>query len=125
MSKNIHLPRIIKSFSAAARGLGHVFKSEQNFRIQVVAGMVVILGVIFLPLQTWEAILVILLVLLVLLVEILNTVFEYFSDLLKPRLHHYVYVIKDLMAGAVLLTSIVAVVIGLIIFLPYLEQVVK
>lgn len=117
--------RIIKSFVAAARGLGYVFKSEQNFRIQVAAGAVVLLGVIFLPLQTWEAILVILLILLVLLVEILNTVFEYFSDLLKPRLHHYVHVIKDVMAGAVLLTAIVAVVIGVIIFFPYLEQIAK
>lgn len=123
------VPRLIKSFTAAARGLGHVFKSEQNFRIQVLIGCIVLLGVIFLPLQTWEAILVILLIFLVLLVEILNTVFEYFSDLLKPRLHHYIYIIKDVMAGAVLLTSIVALVIGVIIFYPhvsvYLEQIAK
>jgi diacylglycerol kinase len=113
--------RLIKSFSAAARGLVHVFKSEQNFRIQVLLGALVLLGAFFLPLQTWERILVILLVLLVLLVEILNTVFEYFSDLLKPRLHHYIYIIKDVMAGAVLLTSVVALVIGIIIFYPYVK----
>ncbi|MBP6859301.1 MAG: diacylglycerol kinase [Candidatus Magasanikbacteria bacterium] len=117
--------RTIKSFAAAGRGLVHVFKSEQNFRIQVLIGLVVLFGAFYLPLQVWEKILILLLVLLVLLVEILNTVFEYFSDLLKPRLHHYVYVIKDVMAGAVLLTSIVALVVGLIIFFPYLESMAK
>lgn len=117
--------RTAKSFAAAGRGLVHVFKSEQNFRIQVLIGLVVLFGAFYLPLQTWEKILILLLVLLVLLVEILNTVFEYFSDLLKPRLHHYVYVIKDVMAGAVLLTSIVALVVGLIIFFPYLESMAK
>lgn len=118
-------PRFIKSFAAAFRGLSYVFKSEQNFRIQTLIGGIVLLGVIFLPLQVWEAIVVILLILLVLLVEILNTVFEYFSDLLKPRLHHYVYIIKDVMAGAVLLTSIVALIVGVMIFYPYLEQMAK
>lgn len=117
------LPRLIKSFADAARGLKHVFKSEQNFRIQIFTGFVVIAIAFWLPLQVWERILIILLVLLVLLVEILNTVFEYFSDLLKPRLHHYIYVIKDVMAGAVLLTSLVAMVVGLIIFYPHLKSV--
>ncbi|OGH91703.1 MAG: hypothetical protein A2534_04870 [Candidatus Magasanikbacteria bacterium RIFOXYD2_FULL_39_9] len=113
--------RLLKSFADAARGLKHVFKSEQNFRIQVLIGVLVVSAAFWLPLQVWEKILVILLVLLVLLVEILNTVFEYFSDLLKPRLHHYIYVIKDVMAGAVLLTSMVAMVVGIIIFYPYLK----
>ncbi len=116
------LSRLIKSFVDAMRGLRHVFKSEQNFRIQVLIGFLVLVAAIYFPLQNWERILLILLVLLVLLVEILNTVFEYFSDLLKPRLHHYVGVIKDIMAGAVLITSLVAMVVGTIIFYPYLEN---
>lgn len=116
------LPRLISSFADAARGLKHVFKSEQNFRIQVLLGCLVLAAAFYLPIRDWELILLILLVLLVLLVEILNTTFEYFSDLLKPRLHHYVYVVKDIMAGAVLLTSIVALVVGSIIFYPHLVE---
>ena len=113
------LHRLIKSFVDAVRGLKHVFKSEQNFRIQVLVGFLVLVAAFYFPLRSWEVILIVLLVLLVLLVEILNTVFEYFSDLLKPRLHHYVGVIKDVMAGAVLLTSLVATAVGIIIFYPY------
>ena len=119
------LRRLINSFVDATRGLKHVFKSEQNFRIQILIGFLVLIAAAFLPLRSWEVILIVLLVLLVLLVEILNTVFEYFSDLLKPRLHHYVRVIKDVMAGAVLLTSLVAVIVGTIIFYPYLESLFK
>ncbi len=119
------LRRLLNSFVDAARGLKHVFKSEQNFRIQALIGFLVLMAAAYFPLPTWEVIVLTLLVLLVLLVEILNTVFEYFSDLLKPRLHHYVGVIKDVMAGAVLLTSVVAVVVGTIIFYPYLEKLFK
>ena len=115
------LRRLLNSFIDAIRGLTHVFKSEQNFRIQVLIGFLVLLAAVYFPLRTWEMVLLVLLILLVLLVEILNTVFEYFSDLLKPRLHHYVGVIKDVMAGAVLLTSLVALVVGVIIFYPYLK----
>ncbi|KKR34713.1 MAG: Diacylglycerol kinase [Candidatus Magasanikbacteria bacterium GW2011_GWA2_40_10] len=119
------LRRLLKSFVDAIHGLRHVFKSEQNFRIQALIGLLVLLAAFYFPLRSWEVILLILLVLLVLLVEILNTVFEYFSDLLKPRLHHYVRVIKDVMAGAVLLTSLVALIVGTIIFYPYLENLIK
>ena len=117
--------RFLKSFADAGKGLAHVFKSEQNFRIQVVVGALVLVASFLFPLLIWERILVILLVLLVLLIEILNTVFEYFSDLLKPRLNHYIGVIKDVMAGAVLLTSFVALVVGVMIFYPHLASLLK
>lgn len=119
------LHRLLKSFADAFRGLKHVFKSEQNFRMQVLLGLFVFVAAAYFPLRSWEVILLILLVLLVLLVEILNTAFENFSDLLKPRLHHYVGVVKDIMAGAVLLTSLVALIVGTIIFYPHLENLIK
>jgi undecaprenol kinase len=117
--------RFLKSFAHAGKGLFHVFKSELNFRIQAAVGVVVLVAAFVFPLLIWERILVILLVLLVLLIEILNTVFEYFSDLLKPRLNHYIGVIKDVMAGAVLLTSVVALVVGMMIFYPHLASLFK
>ncbi len=119
------LRKLAHSFMHAGKGLGHVFRSEQNFRIQLLVSFFVFLLSIMLPLQTWQRIVVALLILLVLLVEILNTIFEYLSDLLKPRFNHYVGIVKDVMAGAVLLTSVAAVIIGLMIFYPYLKDMVK
>ena len=119
------LRRLLKSFADAVRGLRYVFRSEQNFRIQALLGLLVLMAAFYFPLRSWEVVLIVLLTLLVLLVEILNTAFEYFNDLLKPRLHHYVRTVKDIMAGAVLLTSAVALVVGAIIFYPYLENLFK
>ena len=113
------LNKFINSIKSALRGLLTVFKSEQNFRIQVVFSIIVLAMASYFPLRIWEIILVILLITMVLGMEILNTAFEYFTDLLKPRLHHYVGSIKDIMAGAVLITCICALIIGLLIFLPH------
>ncbi|MEK7681157.1 MAG: diacylglycerol kinase [Patescibacteria group bacterium] len=115
----MNFARFSTSFADAFRGLKFVFKSEQNFRIQVVAGIAAIVASILFPLKMWEVVLVLLMVLLVWLVEMMNTAIEYFTDMLKPRLHHYVFVVKDIMAGAVFLVSIGAMAIGLMIFLPH------
>lgn len=119
------ISRLIKSFTDAFRGLKFTFSHEQNFRIQLFLALVVIVFALVFPLKVWEVILLILLIVTVLTVELLNTALEYFADLLKPRLHHYVFVIKDIMAGAVLISSVGALAIGLIIFLPHFIALLK
>lgn len=121
----MRLGRLTKSFRDASRGLKRVFQSEQNFRLQLVAGAVALGAGAYLHLRSWEMVVIILLSGWVLTIELLNTAFEYFSDLLKPRLHHYVGVLKDVMAAAVLVSSISSLIIGLIIFLPYLFNLIK
>lgn len=113
------------SLRAAGRGLGHAFRSEQNFRVQLLVSGLVIIGAAYFPLRTWEVIVVVLLITLVLTMEMLNTVVEYFADLLKPRLNQYVQLIKDVSAGAVLITSLGAGIIGAIIFGPHFFALVK
>lgn len=111
--------RFFKSIKYAIRGLKFTFKNENNFRIQIVFGFLVLLLSWYFPLLKWERVIIIILIGLVLVAEVLNTALEYFTDLLKPRLNNFVYIIKDLMAASVLLTSLVAAVVGIIIFLPY------
>ncbi|MDD4477376.1 MAG: diacylglycerol kinase family protein [Patescibacteria group bacterium] len=111
---------LLESFSHAFKGLVYVFKSERNFRIQTLASLITVCLAVYFPLKAWEIITLILLILLVMIMEIINTALEYFSDMMKPRLHHYVGVVKDMMAGGVLLSSIGSIAIGLIIFLPRL-----
>lgn len=117
--------RIFKSFLYAFHGLKIAFKQEQNFRIQIIGGILVIAAALFFPLRGWELVTVIALVMAVLVMELLNTVVEHFTDLLKPRMHHYVSVVKDIMAAAVLLTALGAVIIGGIIFYPHLVNLFK
>ncbi|HLD60633.1 MAG TPA: diacylglycerol kinase [Patescibacteria group bacterium] len=111
--------RFVQSFRDAYQGIKYVAKTEQNFRIQIAGSVVVLVAMIVFPLENWERVVVILLVSMVLIMELLNTALERFADLLKPRLHHYVLVIKDIMAGAVLLTALAAILIGSIIFFPH------
>lgn len=67
-----------------------------------------------------EAVALIFVIIAVLILELLNTVLEIFVDLVKPRMHHYSQIIKDMMAAAVLLASLGALFVGIIIFAPYL-----
>ena len=65
----------------------------------------------------------ILMVSMVLILELMNTLVERFIDIAKPRLHNYVKIIKDTMAAVVLTASIVSVIIGILIFYPYIFKI--
>ena len=56
----------------------------------------------------------------VLVLEIINTVFERVTDVLKPRVHPYAGAMKDLMAGAVFITSVGAAAVGVFILGPHI-----
>jgi len=113
------IKKFFSSLYHAFRGLVRIFRAEQNFRLQTFSAAVVILFSVYFSLRPWEYVVVILMIVIVMTMEILNTALEYFSDLLKPRLNFYVQAVKDIMAGAVFLTSLGAVAVGLIIFLPH------
>lgn len=116
------MKKFIRSLRHAFRGLRHVARTELSFRIQLFAAFLVCVAMFVLPLDIWERILLILMIAAVLVLEVINSIFERISDALKPRLHPMVRDVKDMMAGAVLLTSVTAVVVGVFIFLPYVSK---
>ncbi len=113
------LKRLIRSFRYALRGVAHVFREEQSFRIQIVAGLVVLILALYFGIKVWEAVALMLVIIMVLVLELINSVFERVIDILKPRMHPYVETIKDIMAAVVLISSIGAVLIGVLILGPY------
>jgi diacylglycerol kinase len=116
----INFKSLKNSFSYALKGIGQVFREEQNFRIQIFIGFIVLVFGIYLRIEIWKAIVLILVIASVLVLELINSIFERLVDMLKPRIHAYVQAIKDIMAAAVLIASLGAVVIGILIFGPYL-----
>lgn len=108
-----------RSFKYACRGLKKVFAEEQSFRVQLGAAVVIIILTVYFPLESWERLALIMMITLVLVLEVINSMFEKMVDILKPRVHHYVENIKDMMAGAVLLATLGAIIIGLLILLPH------
>ncbi|KKR48864.1 MAG: Diacylglycerol kinase [Candidatus Magasanikbacteria bacterium GW2011_GWC2_40_17] len=117
-----YLRKTVKSFYYALKGLSLIIKEEQSFRIQLVVAAVVFFLMFYFPLRNYEKMVLILVVAFVLVLELINSIFERFVDLMKPRLHFYVESIKDVMAAAVLLASLAALLIGLIIFIPYFKS---
>jgi undecaprenol kinase len=116
----IRITRLLKSFTYALRGLRKTFEEEQNFKIQTtVAALVIILGIYF-RISGVEWCILIFTIGMVLLMELANSAVERVVDILKPRIHEYVKEVKDIMAAAVFVASLVAFIIGLIIFLPYI-----
>ncbi len=118
----LDLSKLRKSFKFAFNGLKIAFKQEQNLGIHIFFAFVVIVLGLFFNIRKWEWVTLFLLIMLILILEMINTIFERFSDMLQPRVHIYVKIIKDMMAATVLIAAIGSVVIGLIIFLPYFEK---
>jgi diacylglycerol kinase (ATP) len=67
-----------------------------------------------------EKLIIILVILAVLVAEIFNSAIEKICDLLKPRLEERVGLIKDISAAAVFLTSVGALIIGILLFWPHI-----
>ena len=116
------LKRFKKSVSHALDGLGYAVRHEKNFRIELVVGFFVVFFILFFKVKNWEAIVLLLMIMWVLIFELVNTVLERVVDILKPRIHPYARLIKDLMAGVVLISSSVSIVVGILIFYPYVRE---
>ena len=107
-----------KSFGYALEGIVYSFKKGTHFKIHVVAAIVVvILGLIY-AISTLEWLAVILISSAVISAETANTAIEETCDLLHPNIHPRAKLAKHCAAGAVLILSIAAIIIGLIIFIP-------
>src|SRR3989338_5732338 len=116
----IRIGRLLRSFNYALKGLFKTFREEQNLRIQMAAGLIVVILGIYFGVSAFEWSLIVLAIGLVLIAEIINSAVERITDVLKPRINTYVKEIKDIMAAAVLLSSLTAAIIAVLIFWPYL-----
>ncbi|MCR4311769.1 MAG: diacylglycerol kinase [Candidatus Uhrbacteria bacterium] len=114
-----------RSLRHALRGLGDVARAEQSFRLQMVVAAAIAVLTLFVDLDAWEKILLILLVAAVLVLEILNTILERIADAVEPRVSPMVREIKDMMAGAVLITAVTSMLVGVMILGPHVLPIVR
>lgn len=111
-----------RSFVHAFNGLRHALTQEHNFRVHLVATAVVIGAGIFLDIRTRDWVVLFLAIGLVLISELFNTAIEMIADFISPGFHPTIGKIKDIAAGAVLVATIIAVMVGIFVFLPRLES---
>lgn len=112
--------KLLRSFGYAAAGVVGTFAREQNFRVHVVAALIVIGAAALLGISRLEWIVVLLLIAGVLALELINTAIESVVDLASPGRHPLAARAKDAAAGAVLVAAVGAATIGALIFLPRL-----
>jgi diacylglycerol kinase len=106
------------SFIHAGEGLLYAIRTQRNFRIHLVAMvLVVFIGAwLRLPGTSWAVL--VLMIGLVLVIEMMNTAAEALVDLASPDYHPLAKLVKDVAAGAVLVIAITSVVVGLIVLGP-------
>ncbi|MBB5178486.1 diacylglycerol kinase family protein [Melissococcus plutonius] len=107
----------ISSFKFACQGIKTVFKEERNMRIHVLlGGIAIVLGISFhLTLGEWLWLLFA--IFLVWIMEVMNTIFENLVDMITDFCFHPIgKKVKDMAAGAVLIATIFAVIIGVLLF---------
>jgi diacylglycerol kinase len=110
----------IASFGYAFSGLWYVLRTQRNARVHAVVALLAIVTGIFLRISAIEFALTFVAISGVFLAEMFNTGLEACVDLAAPQLHPLAKIAKDVAAGAVLVSAMLAIIIGLCIFGPHL-----
>ena len=111
------------SFKHAVDGIRKTAKTERNFRIQLIFGMVAVALCIIFKVDAWQFVLVVFAIFFVLAMELVNTAIESLTDLsCKGKIHPLAQTAKDAAAGAVLLSSVFAVVVGILVAVSVIRR---
>lgn len=116
----INFKRLLKSFTFAASGIDHALNNDQNLIIHFIIALLVVIAGILLKISYYEIGLLALTIILVIATEMINTAIEKMVDLITKEHRMEAKIAKDVSSGMVLITAIGAVIIGIIIFIPYI-----
>lgn len=114
------ITKAVRSFGYAYQGVISLFRSENNAKIHLIIGSVAVIAGLALGLSAVEWCVLIIQIALVLAAEAFNTAIEKLCDVVSPDTHPVIGSVKDIAAGAVLLTAIAAVITALLLFAPKL-----
>ncbi len=116
--KSFSFRQRLHSFRFAFRGILLMVKTQHNFWIHLSLAALVIIAGFFFRIRLTEWMLVIFAIGMVLSAETFNSAIEQLTDIASPDFHPTAGRVKDIAAGAVLLSAIAAAFIGLLIFVP-------
>ncbi|HEY7014823.1 MAG TPA: diacylglycerol kinase family protein [Streptosporangiaceae bacterium] len=109
-----------RSFLFAGQGVWHAVRHQRNMRVHLAAAVAAVVAGLVLKISSMGWACVLLAIGLVLTAEMLNTVVESLVDLYTDEYHPLAKIAKDTAAGAVLVSSLAALAVGLAVFLPRL-----
>lgn len=111
----IEVRKVLRSFRFAGHGIFDLFRYENNAKVHLLAAIAVIGVGFWLQLSVLEWAIILTQIGLVWAAEAVNTAIEKLCDVVSPAHHPTIGKVKDMAAGAVLILTIMAVVIGLLI----------
>ncbi|MBI2614048.1 MAG: diacylglycerol kinase family protein [Candidatus Levybacteria bacterium] len=116
---------LIKSFGYSLEGVWHALKNNRNLRITFFLASIVILVGLYFHVTSFEMVLLVIAILLVILSEMINTAIEEMVNLITFEHRKEAKIAKDVAAGMVLVAAVGSVIIGLLIFTPYILKLFK
>lgn len=109
--------RLSQSFKNAWNGFCYSLKTERNIRKHLIATILVIAGGIFFKVNSTSWIALTLAIGFVFLSELFNTSIENLTDMVTKEYSEHAKRVKDISASSVMISALVSVIIGLIVFL--------
>lgn len=107
-----------ESFSHALEGIKYAILSERNLKFHLFFSIIVLIFSYFCNLSIIEFSVILIIIFLVIIFELFNTVVENILDYINLEYDLKIKIIKDISAGIVLLNAILAIIVGIIIFIP-------
>ena len=121
--------KIKRTFLASVKncleGINYTLNHENNFKREMIIGILVVIASLILKLSILEWVIVILLINFVLVCELINTALEKAVDLYTKEFNETAKIVKDVAGASVFVMSIFSAVIGMIIFLPKIVEFIK
>ena len=114
--------RKILSFKYALTGIVTALKEEPNLKFHFLFGVLVIIAGVILRISRTDWMIIIFLIGFVISVELTNTAIEAVVDAFTDKEHPWAKLAKDISAGAVLVAAVTSAILGIIIFLPYIQN---
>ncbi|MDK3156869.1 diacylglycerol kinase [Kamptonema cortianum] len=108
---------VFSPFRVAFNGIVHTFRTQRHMRIHLYVTFATLLGAMFFQLRLREILILLFMITFVLVAEMFNSAIEATVDLASPQFHPLAKFAKDIAAGAVLITTIMAIVVGSLIAL--------
>lgn len=118
MPKESFFKNRLKSIGFAFKGLVLLLMTEASIKVQFFLALLMTAAGFYFDISSVEWCLQLLAIGLVMGIEGVNTAIEALSDYMQPDFDPRIGKIKDISAGAVMVVSVMAVIIGMIIYLP-------
>lgn len=116
---------LLGSFKNAYNGLKYAYYAENHLRSHIVMAFFAIFMAYFLDVSRIEWLIIIASIFFVITLELINTSIEVIIDMIEPNENPLAGLVKDISAGAVLLSAMLALINGLVIFVPKLIYVIE